>query len=576
MATKTIRVETVAQAYLEILRERGIECFLGNAGTDFASLIDAFARFQAEGKTTPRPVLVPHEFVAVSMAHGYYAVTGRPQVVMVHVTVGTANAVGAVMNAARTHTPVIFTAGRTPITEDGGLRGARDTHIHWAQEAFDQGGMLREFVKWDYELRQPRQLEAVIDRALEVAMAEPRGPVYLTLPREVLALPLGELAIESPPRRQVESRRFPDPARIEEAADVLAAARIPVVVADAAGRRPGAVAALIELADAGAVGVLEVAPTYVNFPPDHPCHLGYGPGTATHPAVAEADALLVLECDVPWFPATGKPRDEARVIHLAPDPFFSRYPMRSYPCDVPIAADPVVALPLLAAALRARISREVVDGRRARLAEAHRAARVAWAAAADAERTRRPAGFQWASRCLGAVMTPDTILLNEYPLDLRHVQPRWPGSFLGCPHSGGLGWGLGAALGAKLAAPDKTVIVAVGDGAYIFGAPTASHFAARLHDLPFLTVIFNNEAWDAVRWATLGVHPDGWAATTGTVPLSGLAPSPRYEEIVRAFDGYGERVEEPEALPGALERTLRAVREERRQAVLNVICQRHR
>ena len=202
MPTKTLRVETVAQAYLEILRDRGIDCFFGNAGTDFASLVDAFARLAAEGKTLPRPILVPHEYAAVSMAHGYYAVTGRPQVVMVHVTVGTANAIGAVMNAARTRTPVIFTAGRTPVTEDGSLLGARDTHIHWAQEAFDQAGMLREFVKWDYELRQASQLEAVVDRALEVAMAEPRGPVYLMLPREVLAQPLGEVTIASPARSE--------------------------------------------------------------------------------------------------------------------------------------------------------------------------------------------------------------------------------------------------------------------------------------------------------------------------------------------------------------------------------------
>src|SRR5437867_171739 len=119
MPTKTLRVETVAQAYLELLRERGIEYFFANAGTDFASIIDGFAKLRAEGRTTPRPLLVPHEYVAVSMAHGYYAVTGRPQVVMVHVTVGTANGVGAIINAARTQTPVIFSAGRTPITEDG-------------------------------------------------------------------------------------------------------------------------------------------------------------------------------------------------------------------------------------------------------------------------------------------------------------------------------------------------------------------------------------------------------------------------------------------------------------------------
>jgi len=89
--TKTLRVETVAQAYLELLRDRGIDCFFANAGTDFASIVDAFARFQTDGKTTPRPIVVPHEFVAVSMAHGYYLVTGRPQVVMVHVTVGRAS-----------------------------------------------------------------------------------------------------------------------------------------------------------------------------------------------------------------------------------------------------------------------------------------------------------------------------------------------------------------------------------------------------------------------------------------------------------------------------------------------------
>src|SRR5262249_62116413 len=123
------------------------------------------------------------------------------------------------------------------ITEEG-LLGARDTYIHWAQESFDQAGMVREFVKWDYELRQAVQLESVVDRALELAMAEPRGPVYLTLPRELLAQPLSELTIGAPPRRQVASRRFPDPARIEEAAEILAAAHAPLVVTSAAGRLP--------------------------------------------------------------------------------------------------------------------------------------------------------------------------------------------------------------------------------------------------------------------------------------------------------------------------------------------------
>jgi len=573
MGKKTLQVETVAQAYLELLRDRGIDCFFANAGTDFASIVDAFARAAAEGRAAPRPLAVPHEFVAVSMAHGYYLVTGRPQAVMVHVTVGTANGVGAVINASRAQVPVLFSAGRTPITEEAGLPGARDTHIHWAQEAFDQAGMLREYVKWDYELRQPGQLEAVVDRALELAMAEPRGPVYLTLPREVLAQPLGELTIASPPRRQAVSRRFPDPVRIEEAADRLARARNPLIVTAEAGRAPEAVAGLVALADAGAFPVLESSPAHVNFPADHPCHAGWIFGSQDYPAIAEADVVLVVDCDVPWFPARTRPGDDAVVIQLAADPFYSRYPMRSYPCDVPLAAEPAAALPLLAAAVRSRIDPASVSARRARLADAHRARREAWSRAALAEATRRPIGFQWASRCIGEALGPDAIVVNEYPLDLRHLPPFAPRAYFGSPHSGGLGWGLGAALGAKLGAPDRTVVATVGDGAYIFGAPSAAHLAARLHGLPFLTVIFNNGAWEAVERATRSVHPDGWAATTSSFPLAGLAPA-HYEEIVRGFGGHGERVEDPAELPAALGRALRAVRDGGRQAVLNVLCQR--
>jgi acetolactate synthase-1/2/3 large subunit len=256
------------------------------------------------------------------------------------------------------------------------------------------------------------------------------------------------------------------------------------------------------------------------------------------------------------------------------DPFFTRYPMRSYPCDVPIAAEPAAALPLLAQAVAKRARPAAVAARRARLEAAHRAARAEAAAAVRAEATRVPIGFRWAAHCLGEVLDRDTVVVNEYPLDLRHVGFSRPGSYFGSSHAGGLGWGLGAALGVKLGAPDRTVIAAVGDGAYFFAVPTACHYAAQMHGLPILTVVFNNSSWDAVKVAALGVHPAGWAAATGRVPLSDLTPSPRFEEVVRAFGGHGERVEQPDALPGALQRALRVVREERRQALLNVVCRR--
>ena len=167
MGSRRLEAETTAEAYLELLKDRGIDVFLGNAGTDFASLVEAFARVETDSGRAPRPLVVPHEFVAVSMAPGYYAAGGRPAAVMVHVNVGTGNASTGIISAARANVPILMSAGRTPITEEG-LPGARDLHIHWAQESFDQAAMLREYVKWDYELRTPVQLESVVDRALEL------------------------------------------------------------------------------------------------------------------------------------------------------------------------------------------------------------------------------------------------------------------------------------------------------------------------------------------------------------------------------------------------------------------------
>src|SRR5499426_195882 len=260
MSTRTLQPATTAEAYLELLKDRGIDVFLGNAGTDFASLVDAFARLASEAGRAPRPLVIPHEFVAVSMAHGHYVASGRPAAVMVHVNVGTGNSATAIITAARANVPILMSAGRTPVTEEGEL-GSRDLYIHWAQESFDQAAMLREYVKWDYELRVPSQLEAVVDRAFELMLSEPCGPVYLTLPREVLAAPLPALAITSPARRQVAARRLPDPARIEEAARLLAGARHPLVLVSGAGRDPAAVPALVALAEAGGLGIVEADPT---------------------------------------------------------------------------------------------------------------------------------------------------------------------------------------------------------------------------------------------------------------------------------------------------------------------------
>ena len=155
--------ESTAEAFLALLKSRDVDWLFANAGTDFAPIIEALVRGRKAGIAMPEAVPIAHETTAVGMAHGFYLVTGKPQAVMVHVNVGIANALMGIINASRDHVPMLFASGRTPLTEQG-LTGSRDLPIHWGQEMFDQGGMLREFVKWDYELRDGIQIEAAVDR----------------------------------------------------------------------------------------------------------------------------------------------------------------------------------------------------------------------------------------------------------------------------------------------------------------------------------------------------------------------------------------------------------------------------
>jgi acetolactate synthase-1/2/3 large subunit len=256
------------------------------------------------------------------------------------------------------------------------------------------------------------------------------------------------------------------------------------------------------------------------------------------------------------------------------DPVYSRYPMRSFPCDLAIQGDSSVVIQRLTEAASRRVAgRESELGERRRvLEEAHRKQRATWRATMEKAMDASPLDPLWISHCIGRIKDPDTLVFNEYDLDPTQLDFTDPGSFFGNPSAGGLGWALGAAIGAKLAAPQKTVVATVGDGSYLFGNPTPAHFVSRSLGAPTLTVIFNNSAWNAVRLATLRMYPDGWAARSKEMPLSRLEPSPDFELLVTACGGYGERVEKPGEVMPALKRALRVVREEKRSAVLNMIC----
>jgi acetolactate synthase-1/2/3 large subunit len=563
MSRKEIAATSVAEAYLALLAERGVEYLFANAGTDFAPIVEAYAKAAHTGFPAPKPLIASHENVAISMAHGYAAASGKVPAVMVHVSVGTANAICGVFNAAREYVSILFTAGRSPLTEEG-VFGARDTYIHWAQEMFDQAGMLREMVKWDYELRNGAQLETVIDRALSLATSAPEGPVYLSLPREVLGESLSGFSYDSPARRVAAIAPGADEAALEEAAAILSRAKRPVIITASAGRHTAAVAALGDFAQRFAIPVVEHRQRHLSLSAAHPCHLGYDPA----PFVKEADAILVLEMDVPWIPARVAPPAECRVIHLGVDPLCARYPIRGFPCDIAIAGAARLALPKLGAAMK--VSDGIVAERRQALADRRDAQRAGWNKLRDEMATQSPIHPAWISHCLSEARDPNAILVNEYTLLNEHCPSTEPGSYYGSSPAAGLGWGAGAALGVKLAKPERQVVCILGDGSYIFSNPVAVHHAAQMHKLPVLTIVINNAMWGAVRRATLGMYPDGEAARSNKPPFIDLDDLPAFETICEASGGYGERVEDPAALPGAMKRALKAV-DGGQQALLNVI-----
>ena len=551
------RKPIAGEVFLRALAEHGVDYFFCNPGTDFPPIVEGFSRGRGSNAKLPRPVLVPHENLAVAMAHGAFIMTGRPQAVMVHVNVGTGNTINNLINLSRDRVPLILAAGRTPITEKGSF-GSRSRQIHWGQEMFDQAGMVREIVKWDYELRMPGQAADVVARAHEVAMTVPRGPVYLVLPREPLSASLADTPAIVP--RPVPAAAHPDPAAIEELAGWIARAERPLIITAGPGIDDSAVAALARVAERAAIPVCCHNPRSLPLPSSHPMHAGFDSG----PLVGEADLIIVIESDAPWYPNMQQPAAGCRVTHIGEDPIYARYPMRSFPSDLSIASPAAIALAALDAALAKKTLN--VETRRAKLIERHHARRQK--SAKDAQASQLNAATF--SAAVGEAVGNDAIIFNEYPLSLEHCARERPGTFYGLSAAGGLGWGLGAAMGAKLAAPEKFIVATIGDGAYMFANPTVCHWVAQKFDIPVLAVVFNNSRYGAVRRATLSMFKDGAAGEDDGQFLADLSPSPPFEEFVRAQGGHGERVETHAELAPALTRARDAVRGGK-QAVVNVL-----
>ena len=562
---------TTATAMLDALQEAGVGYIFANLGSDHTAIIEALAEAQAAKRPLPKLITCPHEMVALSAAHGFAQASGRAQAVLVHVECGTQSMAGAIHNAAKGRIPVFIFAGTSPATQEGEARGSRNEFIHWIQDVFDQRGLVRGYMRYDNEIRAGANVKQLVNRALQFAYSDPKGPVYLVGAREVMEQEIAPVTIDRAewPPISLGALSRDDAVQV---ADSLAAARRPLVVTSYVGRNEAAVHELARLARRVGAGVLESVPCYVNYPTDDPLYQGnQWNEPRQNPVLAEADVILVVDSDVPWIPTINRPRNDARIIHIDADPLKERMPLWYIGSQQIYRADAATALAQINEQLDAmRIDERAVSEKRSHYARLHMAR--------DAEIAKReqPQGQvltpEFLTACVRRAIGDDAIVISEGVTNFHaiadHCGRRRPGTLF---NSGGgsLGWNGGAALGVKLARPDALVVALTGDGCYMFSVPSTVHWMARRYGTPFLTVVYNNRGWKAPRLSTLAVHPKGHTSRTEDIGVSFDPPSD-YSGIAAAAGGaHAEIVRRSEEVESALQRALQAIREQGRSAVID-------
>ncbi len=558
---------TTARYFLEGLQETGIKYLFSNLGTDHVTLIDEMARLQAEGEAMPEVVLCPHENVAIHMAAGYAAVTGQGQGVMVHVDAGTANAAMGMHNMMRARLPVLLMAGKAPYALHGEVPGARDNYVHYVQDPFDMGSLVRPYVKWEYNLPSGVVAKEVVRRAHSVMHTEPAGPVYMTLPRETLIENWSPEQVKSYP-----SERF-GPARMgalpsevtQQIAKELMASENPLIITSYLGRKPEAVVALQNLAEFCGIRVVEFSPSWLCISRESPCFFGFDPT----PLLPDTDWGLLLDIDVPWLPHQTRPREDTRWVHIDVDPIKKDFPVWGFASDVRWPADCALALRDIhdaVVALSDDAYRHKVAARMAGWAPLQKQRQLRMAAAAQDTGPDDALNASWFCAQLGAQLRPNDVVINEAirnsPAVLQQIARTEPLSFLGGA-GGGLGYSGGMALGVKLARPNDRVVHIEGDGGFHFSTPTSVYAVAQSRGLPIFTVVLDNGGWQAVKEAVLRVHPDGAAAKIDNFQARLQGEKRHFEEVAKAFGAHGERVTRADEVPTAIARCLKALDEGR-------------
>jgi acetolactate synthase-1/2/3 large subunit len=400
---------------------------------------------------------------------------------------------------------------------------------------------------------------------MQLAETDPQGPVYLTGAREVLE----EEAVPSPDTtakwRPVE--KLPLPATgMEQMIEAVLNARNPLLITSYLGRNTDAVGELVAFCEKLAIPVIESTPSYMNFPASHPLHLGYLPDEF----VPKADVIIAIDTDAPWIETRKKPAPDCKIFYIDVDPLKEDIPLWYMPSDRFFRADSHEALKQLNAYVN-RLELNSNQDRRARLKNMHDEQRREW----ERREKEDPNGIitpEWLTVCVRNVIDDDTIILNEAITNSltvsRHLPRNRPGTMFANGGSS-LGWSGGASLGAKLAKPDKTIVNITGDGSYLFGVPSSVYWMSRRYRLPFLTVIYNNQGWNATKQNVLRMYPDGAAKNHDRYWVNFAQPADLAKIAEAAGGAYARTVDDPGELQEALQTGMDEVKNGR-SAVIDV------
>jgi acetolactate synthase-1/2/3 large subunit len=552
-----------AEAFVEILNANGVEYIFFNPGIDTVPIQAALIKMRNSGKQTPGLIMCLDESVAMTAAHGHYMVSGRPQVVMVHAELGTLRVGGAMHNAQWGRVPVILWAGQSP-------PGQR---VDWMNQKFDQSSIMRGCVKWDHLLSPNENIHDVLQRAFKVAFSEPCGPVYLTFPMGILTEKFDKISI---PLSGLEPPYSNQPINADDmgkAAEILLNAKNPLIVAGYSGRYSESIKLLVDLAEVLSAPVVNGG-TRLNFPTTHPLC-----ATGAMGNYSDADVILAIDYDMGYTMMGDITKPGSTIIQIDIDPTTQGRPLWARGASICIQADSRQAIPALANALRKKMTPEKkteLEVRFARLQDEHAKLRNERKLSALESAKNKPILPSWVGYCISEVIDEDTILVNQSMsggASMREVDRMKPGTLLSCA-GGSIQFALGAALGAKLAAPDKMVVSLISDGGFNWGCPVATLWSANVYHSPFLSVIFNNQSYGAIR-RPLAQRIYGENKITDEMGAAlglDICPSPDYATIAQGCGAYGRRLENPEEVMPALREAVAQVKSGR-AAVLDVILE---